>query len=288
MEDKATTGKATAAQPADDKAKKFRSPQFPFIPLEKAVARAREFESAYHQNPARASSAVKTWSYAEKSSGGIQTIAALVAYGLMEDEGSLDNRRLKLTPLAMTILKDARAGAAAAALKVAALKPKVLSELWGAWGGTRPPDHDCISTLVLDMKFSDEAAARLLSVYDSTILFANLGESDKLADNGGAAEEPTGGEQRDKAPPADKQLPHNPPPPPQTGKVTLMENERVVFAHELAPNHSFRIVVAGEVDADMVEVMKQFAEFQGKIVGKKKQQAVAQGEAKTGEATQGQ
>ena len=46
-----------------------------------------------------------------------------------------------------------------------------------------------------------------------------------------------------------------------------MDNERVVFAHELRPNQSFRIVVAGEVDAAMVNALKAFAELQATLVG---------------------
>ena len=46
-----------------------------------------------------------------------------------------------------------------------------------------------------------------------------------------------------------------------------MDNERVVFAHEIRPNQSFRIVVSGEVDAAMVKALKAFAEFQSTLLG---------------------
>lgn len=98
------------------------------------------------------------------------------------------------------------------------------------------------------------------------IRFANLGESDKLSDNKGAAEGPIGSETQDKTSPAVRQLPPNPSLPPQTGKVTLMENERVVFAHEIRPNQGFRIVVTGEVDGDMVAAMAAYAKFQEMLV----------------------
>ena len=238
-----------------EETKKFRSPQFPFIPLEKAVVRAREFEAQYRTHPARVANAVKTWSYGEKSSGGIQTIAALSAFGLMEDDGSLENRKLKLTPLAQTILKDVRAGAAATALKTAALKPKVIAELWGEWGANRPPDSECISTLHLDKAFSEEAAGRLLGIYDATIRYAGLAEGDKRADNGDSGADDGGGGGADDPPSFD-------PPAAARGKVPLMANERVIFAHELRPDQSFRIVAAGDVDAKMVDALKAFANFQ--------------------------
>src|SRR5207244_4315932 len=104
-----------------------RSPQFPFISLERCVARAKEFEAVYGQNSGRPVNVVKAWGYTEKGSGGIQTIAALAAFGLLDDEGSGDTRKLRLSPLAITILKDKRPGAAESALKQAAIKPKVLA-----------------------------------------------------------------------------------------------------------------------------------------------------------------
>lgn len=237
----------------EDSNKKVRSPQFPFIALSKAVARASEFEAQYHSHAARIVNAVKVWGYAEKSSGGIQTIAALAAYALLEDEGRLETRKLKLSVLAHTILKDARPGAKKEALKTAALKPRVLLELWNDWGASRPPDRECISILHLDKKYTEDAATRLLKVYDDTIRYAGLAEGDSEEDNKGAERE------LDDSFDEEIQLP-------KFEKVPLMENERVVFAHELRPNQSFRVIVRGELDKDMVSALKKFAEFQELLV----------------------
>lgn len=243
----------------EDKVKKFRSPQFPFIPLEKAVNRAREFEAQYHHHQARAANAVKAWGYGQKSSGGIQTIAALCAFGLMEDEGSLEDRKLKLTPLAMTILKDARAGAAKEALKTAALTPKSISEQWKEWGVVRPANAECISTLELDKGYSEEAAKRFLAVYDATILYAVLDDPDKMVRNALDEEEENQGqeeyrEERQRNPLPQSSLPRS--------QVQLMTGERVVFAHELKPDQGFRVVVNGPVDTAMLDAIEAYAKFQ--------------------------
>lgn len=243
----------------EDKAKRLRSPQFPFIPLEKAVDRARAFEGEYHHHPARATNAARLWGYAEKSSGGLQTIAALCAYGLMDEEGALENRKLKLSMLAMKILKDARPSNAAAALKAAALKPKVLAELWDEWKEHRPPDSECISTLHLDRQFSEDAAKRLLSIYDANISFAVLTSSDKMDspnEVNGEAEAPTD-EDKSVAPKS-----------PLTETVQLMPNERVLYAHQNGPDQGFRLIVTGEVDQSLIDVLKAFVEFQEKVVGR--------------------
>src|SRR5262245_13701109 len=101
-----------AATDADDeRTRKERSPSFPFIPLEKAIDRARMIAEAHKRNPARVASIGETWGYASASSGLQQTLAALKAYGLSEDIGRGQDRRVQLTELALRILHDTRPGA---------------------------------------------------------------------------------------------------------------------------------------------------------------------------------
>ena len=251
----------------DTEKTKFRSPQFPFIPLDKAVERSREFEAQYGMNAGRPTNVVKTWGYSEKSSGGIQTVAALSAFGLLEDEGGGDQRKLRLSPLAMTVIKDKRPGALSSALKVAALKPKIMSELWSEWGANRPPDHECQSSLQLDKKFAEDAAVRLVRIYDSTIRYANLAEADKKIDNDGTGEEvkiDTGkGQSVDELKGSPPPLP--PPPPPlgeQSSKVQIMENERILYAHNITPQQGFKVIVFGDVDKELAGALEAFAKFQ--------------------------
>jgi hypothetical protein len=243
----------------DDPAKKVRSPQFPFISLEKAVERARVFEAEYKHHAARTANAAKLWGYAEKSSGGIQTVAALLGYGLMEVEGTLGDRKLRLTKAALTILKDERPGARPDALRTAALRPRVFAELWKAWGSERPPSVECISYLVLERHFADEAARSLLVIYDANISYADLGSSDKIPENSPDPEDIPPDPEEDKSLPEVSQ-------PDGRRKVPLMANERVIFAHEIRPDQGFRLVATGTVDRAMAESLKAFAEFQLKLL----------------------
>lgn len=244
--------------------KKSRSPQFPFIPLEKAIQRASEFEAVYQHHPARAINAVKAWKYSEKSSGGLQTIAALSSFGLLIDEGSGEARRLKLTPLALTILKDRRPGAKEKAIKEAVLNSKVLAEFWNEWGNNRPPDYECISTLHLDRKFTEDAAERFLRVYDDTIRYAQFAFSDKKSDNIGHEKELENEIIEDLD--HDSQIGLNDSQAPiKQEKVSLMSNERVMFSHML-DGQSLRILVSGEVDAKMVNALQKFAKFAKELI----------------------
>src|SRR5262245_36165423 len=95
----------------DDRAKKDRSPSFPFISLPKAIERARILAENHKRSPARLLTVAPSWGYGAKSSGLLQTVAALKQFGLIDDLGSGDERKIVLSDLAWKILMDARLGA---------------------------------------------------------------------------------------------------------------------------------------------------------------------------------
>ena len=103
------------------RARKERSPSFPFIPLDKAIERARAMGAAHRKNATRLATVGETWNYSPASSGLQQTVAALKAFGLLEDIGRGGDRRVQLSDLAWRILNDARPGARELALREAAL-----------------------------------------------------------------------------------------------------------------------------------------------------------------------
>jgi hypothetical protein len=169
-------------QATDLKVKKERSPSFPFISLRKAVERAGELLEAHKRSPARLVTVAPTWGYAPKSSGLLQTAAALKQYGLIDDLGGGDDRKIQLTDLASRILLDTRPGAREQALKEAALSSKLISEYANQWVSGRPSDSHCLSELHLDRGFTPDAARVFLRVFDETVSFANLRGDDSTSD----------------------------------------------------------------------------------------------------------
>ena len=163
-------------------AKRERSPSFPYIGLGKAVERTREFATNARRSEVRIGDAASAWGMAPKSSSTLQTAAALLAFGLIEDNGSGDARKIKVTDLGRRILEDERPGARVEALAEAALKPKLIAEYAELWKEGRPADSFCISELKLDRGFTEEAAERFLRTFDDTIQFASAGKSDKVPD----------------------------------------------------------------------------------------------------------
>jgi len=110
----------------------------------------------------------------------LQTIAALKAFGLMEDTGGTrEERKVKLTDLAWRILHDERPGMHDKGIQEVALRPRLIAGYWEQWKGYRPPDHEC-SELHIEKRFTQDAVKRFLTVFDETISYAKLIASDTL------------------------------------------------------------------------------------------------------------
>ncbi|MHC2667324.1 hypothetical protein ACMA5K_20470 [Bradyrhizobium diazoefficiens] len=166
----------------DDRARKERSPSFPFISLPKALERAEAFADAHKRSPTRLQALGQTWGYAPSSSGLQQTIAALKAYGLLDDLGRGEARKVQLSELAWRILQDTRPGARDDSLRDAALRPRLFAEMAEMWvAHDRPSDSHCISELTLDRGFTQAAAQVFLKVFDETMSYAGLTQADKLS-----------------------------------------------------------------------------------------------------------
>jgi hypothetical protein len=167
----------------DDKKSRTRSPAYPFINLAAALKRAKEFYSKEQRNAASVKVAVKHWGYDEKSSGGKQTTAALINYGLLKDEGIGDRRKVQLTQDALRVILDERPDSTEREqlIKKLALTPKIHKELWTKWGASMPSDGEIRHTLLVDWDppFNDKAVDGFIKLYKDTIAFAKLGESDQ-------------------------------------------------------------------------------------------------------------
>ena len=162
--------------------KKDRSPSFPFITLTKAVERTAALFEQAKRHEMRQADAATAMGYGTKSSGVIQTLAALIAFGLAEDSGSGDARKFRVSDLGFKVLADQRPGARETALAVAATKPKLIAEYAETWCGGRPSDPICISELHIDRGFSEDGAKTFLRVFDDAMGYAKRGSNDKKVD----------------------------------------------------------------------------------------------------------
>jgi hypothetical protein len=170
----------TETSPA--KPPKERSPSFPAITLTKALEKVAALYVAAKRHEMRIENVASAWGTGAKSSGTQQAIAALIAFGLVEDSGAGDARKFKVTDLAFKALEDQRPGAKEAALAQAALMPKLIAEYAEKWRDGRPADGICTSELRIDRGFTDDGARAFLKVFDDTLRYAKVASADKSAD----------------------------------------------------------------------------------------------------------
>lgn len=163
--------------------KKDRSPNFPFISLENAIARARAFYDEERKGAAPVMRAAMHWKYSPNSSGLIQTVAALKSYGLMSDEGSGGERRLKLTELALRIVLDTRAESSERQemMKRAALNPSISADVHGNWPDGLPSDDTLNHYLVLERAFAPANASRAVRILKENQQLAKLFQGSSLS-----------------------------------------------------------------------------------------------------------
>jgi hypothetical protein len=175
MADKQAT--AAVQQPAK---KKHRSPAYPAISLPQAIKRAEEFYKHALKNSLSFNAASSFWEYKPTSSGALLTVAALKHYGLLDELESQSGRTFQLSPLGLRIVADKRPDSLErqAAIKEAALKPKIHAELWRRYNGTLPPDVELEYQLTNKWEFNVNAIPGLIAEFKDTISFAKLTESD--------------------------------------------------------------------------------------------------------------
>ena len=159
-----------------------RSPRFPFIPLRKALERVETFQESARGHALPVARAIMIWNYAEKSSGGFQTIAALKLYGLLEDVRSGSARNVRISEAARKYFLDERPDHKEEARKQFALKPHIMGLLWEKWADDLPDDESARSILKVDQSFTESAANLFLSIYKDNLAFTGLGASDNISD----------------------------------------------------------------------------------------------------------
>jgi hypothetical protein len=93
---------------------------------------------------------------------------------LTEDLGARAERRIKISDLGWRILQDTRPTARDAAIREAAVYPRLIAEYAGKWVPERPSDARCLNELQLDHGFTETAANSFLRVFDDTVGYANL------------------------------------------------------------------------------------------------------------------
>jgi len=155
--------------------------RFPFINLAKAIERAKQiYEGDQRGNEMPVPTAFAVFGYSEKSSGGFQTISALKSYGLLEDFGANESRKVKLSKAGLDYFRDEREDHRATKLKAFALSPLLFKALYDHWGAQVPSDAVARSHLKIERGLNEQSARTVLGIYKDNLVYADLKGGDKV------------------------------------------------------------------------------------------------------------
>lgn len=193
------------SNPNEHKAARVRSPAYPAFNLETAIEKARAIYRHEKRAAAPVSVVTKHCGLDIKSSGGLRLIAALKQFALAVEQGGGEDRKIQLSEVALDILlapsdDDPKR---IAAIKRAALSPKIHKKLWDHYQGELPSDANIASYLVRELEFNDAQVNRFIKEFRSTIAFAKLQSSDTMTLADDATDE-TNDEGDESAPPRER------------------------------------------------------------------------------------
>ena len=192
-------------QPPATSKKKHRSPAYPAIGLMQAVERVGVLYRADRQHATPADVVAKHWEKAGMGNASV-AVAALGYYGLLDSEATGPGRRVRVSDLAMKILElPTSSPERAAALRTAALSPKIYAELWQKYHGDLPSDDNLRSELLFERDFNPDAIPYFLKAFRETIDFANLEQAGWPPDGEPGAASAQGTEEDEIVAPAPRQ-----------------------------------------------------------------------------------
>jgi len=153
-----------------------RGPSYPAFTLEDAVSKAKQFWAAAKRGAAPIAAVAKHWGYSETSSSGKIAIAALLQFGLLEDQGSRDSRTVKLTGRGLDIvLDDPDSQRQLAALQDAVRAPKLYADILAKWPPHElPADGILRFYLIRDKSFNENSVDGFIKDFRASIVYAKL------------------------------------------------------------------------------------------------------------------
>lgn len=157
--------------------RKFRSPAYPFVSLPEAIGMAEKLWNSQRKHEAHFQSVIHALGYNSSSGPAQRSVGALGHYGLTEDSGRGDDRKMRLSEIALDLLQLGKEDPRyRSSLRIAALKPTIHAALWERYGSHLPGDESIRPFLLRDKGYSDQSASEVLKNYRETFQFANLGE----------------------------------------------------------------------------------------------------------------
>lgn len=152
-----------------------RSPAYPSFPVQKALEQVKALYDQEKEYAAPFASALKAWGYGAKSSGGRQSLATIKYYGLIDITGEGDSRRIKVSDIALKILRDPREDETEKRqlIRRVALTPAAHKLLLDEYPNGLASDGS-VQYFLQESGFNGSAAKELLEEFKQTASFVGL------------------------------------------------------------------------------------------------------------------
>ena len=155
---------------------RHKSPPYPVFDLLTAITKAQLFYTTQKRNLISAAMVAQTLGYSAKNSEGGRAIAALVSFGLFEEETIKQVRHVKVSALGLNIIRHENDTAHRLPyLQEAALKPPIYADMVAKWPDELPSDLVIIQYLEFDKGYGASGARGLIRTFRSTYDCAQLG-----------------------------------------------------------------------------------------------------------------
>ena len=249
-----------------------RGVSYPALSLEEAVRRAAQLWQNERKNAAPMEAVASHWGYSPSSSGVRTTVAALISFGLVSDQGSREQRQIQLTPRGLDIVLDAPERNAA--LRDAVMSPKIYAEILANWPVDNLPSDQTLKFFLLRNKnFNPKAVDGFIKDFRDSISFSGLAKAGNMPQAVASESEempemqPQMGERSHGSRSVERSTPT-----PQA----LMGGERPWFEIPLRGDEvKCRVVLSGaEIDEGDIDTLIEFLEFEKRGRKKRKSQPV--------------
>ena len=169
---------------SETKRTRTRSPAYPAIDLQTALARASALWAKINRHATPVDAVAGYWGYEAKSSKAMSEVSAMIKYGLLGDDGIGASRTIKLTDIGIKLSysPDTNSQEHWAELKKAALSPTIHRDIWERYQGNLPDDALIRRHLVVDKKFNEQYVDEFINQFRRTIEFAKLSSGDTIDD----------------------------------------------------------------------------------------------------------
>ncbi len=142
-----------------------RSPGYPQIGLQRCLELVRKVYEGAHTGEVDSATLVGLLGYSSVSGQGLSAASAVKKFGLIEGRGE----KLKVSSLALKILEPMSGEERQAAVKEAAMKPELYSEVLTRFGGKIPSDEVMRSFLIRSYEFAPTGADNFIKAFRETI-----------------------------------------------------------------------------------------------------------------------